>query len=116
MPKLGQHPQAYIRSSPNQGDSGGVVMSTFDSIRLCKCKWLILKVSEVTDAGFNRIIVETVGVGQSELEIADLVDIFVLLVAPGIGDELQVSNILNQLTSLGAQERNHRDGRYHSCQ
>lgn len=42
------------------------------------------------DAGFDVILVETVGVGQSELALVDLVDIFVLLVAPGIGDELQV--------------------------
>ncbi len=42
------------------------------------------------DAGFDLILVETVGVGQSELALVDLVDIFVLLVAPGIGDELQV--------------------------
>lgn len=43
------------------------------------------------DAGFDVVVVESVGVGQSELALADLVDLFVLLVAPGAGDELQVS-------------------------
>lgn len=47
--------------------------------------------SLLLDAGFDLVLVETVGTGQSELAVADLVDVFVLLVAPGIGDELQVS-------------------------
>lgn len=49
------------------------------------------------DAGFDIVLVETVGAGQSELAIADLVDVFVLLVAPGIGDELQVSLSLHTI-------------------
>lgn len=77
MPYLSMHPSAYIRTSPNQCDTGGVIASTFDTIRLCEY------------AGFDVILVETVGVGQSELAVSELVDVFVLLVAPGIGDELQ---------------------------
>lgn len=51
------------------------------------------------DAGYDVIIVETVGVGQSELAVTDLVDMFILIVAPGIGDELQVGgNYLKEPT------------------
>lgn len=78
MPMLSQNAKAFIRSSPNRGDVGGVIASTLDSIKLCQF------------AGYQVVIVETVGVGQSELSIRDLVDAFILLVSPGIGDELQV--------------------------
>lgn len=94
MPTLAQHPAAYVRSSPNRGDSGGVVASAFDAIRICECTVPAIRALRLLiwalDAGYNVIIVETVGVGQSELAVTDLVDMFVLIVAPGIGDELQV--------------------------
>ena len=65
------------------------------------------------DSNFDVILVETVGVGQSELAVADLVDIFILLVAPGVGDELQVLNIptMRFLTDgVGTEKGNHRGG------
>lgn len=90
MPILSMHPNAYIRSSPNRGDAGGVISSTFDTIKLCECISLLHCSLMMLDSTFDVILVETVGVGQSELAVAELVDVFILLVAPGIGDELQV--------------------------
>lgn len=55
-----------------------------------------MEISPPVDANYDVVIVETVGVGQSEFAVLDLVDIFVLLVAPGIGDELQVSLHMEQ--------------------
>lgn len=77
MPELTRDPNAYIRPSPNRGHWGGVTRTTGDTIQLCEC------------AGYNIILVETVGVGQSEYSVADMVDLFVLLIPPGGGDELQ---------------------------
>jgi putative protein kinase ArgK-like GTPase of G3E family len=54
----------------------------------------------ILDAGYDVILVETVGVGQSELMLADLVDVFVLLIAPGAGDELQVQPPKSNQSSL----------------
>ncbi|XP_065883680.1 methylmalonic aciduria type A protein, mitochondrial-like isoform X3 [Dysidea avara] len=77
MLKLSQDPLAYIRPSPSSGTLGGVTRSTNEAILLCE------------GAGYGTVIVETVGVGQSEIAVADMVDIFVLLLPPAAGDELQ---------------------------
>jgi LAO/AO transport system kinase len=75
MPKLAQ--AAFIRPSPAGASLGGVARRTRDAILLAEA------------AGFDIVIVETVGVGQSETAVADMVDLFLLLLAPGGGDELQ---------------------------
>lgn len=77
MDALARSPAAFIRPSPAGRTPGGVGRRTRDAIALCEA------------AGFDRIIVETVGAGQSETAVADMVDLFVLLIAPGGGDELQ---------------------------
>ncbi|MBO6946984.1 MAG: methylmalonyl Co-A mutase-associated GTPase MeaB [Rhodospirillales bacterium] len=77
MEKLARHPGAYVRPSPSGGSVGGVARRTRETIMA------------VEAAGFDVVLVETVGVGQSEYAVADLVDMFVLLVAPGGGDDLQ---------------------------
>ncbi|WNJ99049.1 methylmalonyl Co-A mutase-associated GTPase MeaB [Thalassospiraceae bacterium LMO-JJ14] len=77
MEKLARHPAAYVRPSPSSGSLGGVARRTRETILA------------VEAAGFDVVLVETVGVGQSEYAVADLVDMFVLLVAPGGGDDLQ---------------------------
>ncbi|CAG0887255.1 unnamed protein product [Darwinula stevensoni] len=77
MHELSRDPNAYIRPSPSGGKLGGVARNTQDAIYLCEC------------AGYKIIFIETVGVGQSELAVADMVDAFVLLIPPGGGDELQ---------------------------
>jgi len=77
MPALAASPHAFIRPSPAGERLGGVARRTAEAIGL------------VEAAGFDLVIVETVGVGQSETAVADLVDLFLLLIAPGGGDELQ---------------------------
>jgi GTPase len=77
MEKLARDPGAFIRPSPAGGTLGGVARRTREAMLLCEA------------AGFDVVIVETVGVGQSETAIADMADLFVLLVSPGGGDELQ---------------------------
>ena len=77
MPKLAQLENAIIRSSPAGLTLGGVARRTRETILLCE------------SAGYDVVIVETVGVGQSEYAVADMVDMFVLLVQPGGGDDLQ---------------------------
>ncbi len=77
MARLAAHPAAFIRPSPSRGESGGLAPRTREAMLLCEA------------AGFDHVLVETVGVGQSELAVADLVDCLVVLVAPGAGDELQ---------------------------
>jgi LAO/AO transport system kinase len=77
MERLARHPHAFIRPSPAAGTLGGVARRTREAMLLCEA------------AGFDIVLVETVGVGQSEVAVADMVDCFVLLVAPGGGDELQ---------------------------
>lgn len=77
MQKLSVDPKAFIRPSPTSGVLGGVTRVTRETILLCEA------------AGFDVIIVETVGVGQSEIAIAEMVDFFLLLMLPGAGDELQ---------------------------
>jgi LAO/AO transport system kinase len=77
MARLAARPEAFIRPSPSRGESGGLAPRTREAMLLCEA------------AGFDRVLVETVGIGQSELAVADLVDCLVVLVAPGAGDELQ---------------------------
>ena len=77
MDKLSNHPRAFIRPSPSSGRLGGVHRKTRETILLCEAY------------GFDIILVETVGVGQSEVTVRDMVDFFMLLVLTGAGDELQ---------------------------
>jgi LAO/AO transport system kinase len=77
MEKLSRNPLAFIRPSPSGGKLGGVHRKTREAMLLCEA------------AGYDVILVETVGVGQSEVIIRDMVDFFMLLVLTGAGDELQ---------------------------
>ncbi|UCH75739.1 MAG: methylmalonyl Co-A mutase-associated GTPase MeaB [Rhodospirillales bacterium] len=77
MPELSRNDAAFIRPSPAGETLGGVARRTREAMLLCEA------------AGFDVIVVETVGVGQSETAVADLTDLFVLLLLPGGGDELQ---------------------------
>lgn len=77
MERLSRHPNAYIRPSPSGGNLGGVSRKTRETIILCEA------------AGYNIILVETMGVGQGEFVVREMVDFFLLLVLTGAGDELQ---------------------------
>lgn len=77
MQNLSMDANAFIRPSPTSGTLGGVAHATREAIVLCEA------------AGFDVIIVETVGVGQSEITISEMVDFYLLLMLPGAGDELQ---------------------------
>ena len=77
MEKLSVHPDAFIRPSPSAGSLGGVARKTRETIVLCEA------------AGFDKIFVETVGVGQSETAVHSMVDFFLLIQLAGTGDELQ---------------------------
>ena len=75
--ELSRHPHAFIRPSPASGALGGVAAHTREAMLLCEA------------AGFDIVIVETVGVGQSETDVANMTDVFVLLQLPNAGDDLQ---------------------------
>lgn len=77
MEKLSVHDQAYIRPSPSSGTLGGVAEKTREAMRVLE------------SAGYDVVIVETVGVGQSEIAVAGMTDMFVLMLLPNAGDELQ---------------------------
>ncbi|AEV36923.1 arginine/ornithine transport system ATPase [Pseudovibrio sp. FO-BEG1] len=77
MAQLAVDRNAYIRPSPSAGTLGGVAAKTRESMLLCEA------------AGFDVILVETVGIGQSETTVAQMVDFFLVLMLPGAGDELQ---------------------------
>ncbi|XP_058522783.1 methylmalonic aciduria type A protein, mitochondrial isoform X2 [Ochotona princeps] len=77
MTELSRDMNAYIRPSPTRGTLGGVTRTTNEAILLCE------------GGGYDIILIETVGVGQSEFAVADMVDMFVLLLPPAGGDELQ---------------------------
>lgn len=77
MERLSMDPRAFIRPSPSSGTLGGVADKTREAIRLCEA------------AGFTVVLVETVGVGQSEAAVAGMTDLFVLLQLPNAGDDLQ---------------------------
>jgi LAO/AO transport system kinase len=77
MERLSRDPNAFIRPSPSQSHLGGVARRTREAIDLCEA------------AGFDVVLIETVGVGQSETVVAEMSDLFLLLLAPAGGDELQ---------------------------
>ena len=77
MNQLAQDPSAFVRPSPSSGKLGGVASKTRETILICEA------------AGYDVIIVETVGVGQSETFVSSMVDFFILLLLPNAGDELQ---------------------------
>ena len=77
MPELARSDQSFVRASPTGGTLGGVARRTRDVMLACEA------------AGFDLVMVETVGVGQSEAAVADMTDLYMLLVQPGAGDELQ---------------------------
>jgi LAO/AO transport system kinase len=77
MEELSKNPHAFIRPTPAASTLGGVASKTRETILLCEA------------AGYDVIIVETVGVGQSEVAVKGMVDFFLLLMLPGAGDELQ---------------------------
>ena len=77
MEHLSVHPQAFIRPSPAAGNLGGVAEKTREAMLLCEA------------AGYGVVIVETVGVGQSETAVAGMTDLFVLMQLPNAGDDLQ---------------------------
>jgi LAO/AO transport system kinase len=77
MPRLAAEPAAYIRPSPAAGTLGGVARKTREAMFVCEA------------AGYQVVLIETVGVGQSETVVADMTDCFLALMLPGAGDELQ---------------------------
>ncbi len=77
MEELSRQEMAFIRPSPSEGSLGGVAHKTRETMLLCEA------------AGYDVIIIETVGVGQSEYEVASMVDFFLVLMLPNAGDELQ---------------------------
>lgn len=77
MGRLSVHDRAFVRPSPSGGSLGGVARKTRESLLLCEA------------AGYDVVMVETVGVGQSEIMVAEMVDTVLLLLLPGAGDELQ---------------------------
>ncbi|WP_170753995.1 methylmalonyl Co-A mutase-associated GTPase MeaB [Ruegeria lacuscaerulensis] len=77
MERLSREPAAFIRPSPSQSHLGGVARRTREAIALCEA------------AGFDVVLIETVGVGQSETVVSEMSDLFLLLLAPAGGDELQ---------------------------
>ena len=77
METLARNPMAFIRPTPSNAQLGGVARRTREAIRLCEA------------AGYDVVLIETVGVGQSETLVAEMCDLFVLLLAPAGGDELQ---------------------------
>jgi LAO/AO transport system kinase len=77
MARLSASDRAYIRPSPSSGTLGGVAAKTREAMLLCEA------------AGFDVILVETVGIGQSETAVCDMTDFFLALMLPGAGDELQ---------------------------
>jgi LAO/AO transport system kinase len=99
MPTLASSPGAFIRPSPNALSPGGVGRRTRESMLLCEA------------AGFDVVLIETVGVGQSEIMVADVVDFFLVLLLPGAGDELQgIKKGILELADLVA--INKADGEY----
>jgi LAO/AO transport system kinase len=77
MPRLAANPNAYIRPSPSAGTLGGVARKTREAMLVCEA------------AGYQVVLIETVGAGQSETVVADMTDCFLALMLPGAGDELQ---------------------------
>lgn len=89
METLANDPKAFVRPSPSGGSLGGVARRTRETLLLCEA------------AGYRNVIVETVGVGQSETAVRAMVDFFLLLALPGAGDELQgIKRGIMELTDL----------------
>ncbi|MBI1306801.1 MAG: methylmalonyl Co-A mutase-associated GTPase MeaB [Bacteroidetes bacterium] len=89
MPELAVDEDAFIRPSPSRGDLGGVAARTRESVLLCEA------------AGYDVILVETVGVGQSETAVHEMVDFFLLILLPGSGDDLQgIKKGIMEMTDL----------------
>ena len=77
MARLASDPNAFVRPSPSSGTLGGVAAKTRETMLVCEA------------AGYDVVMVETVGIGQSETAVADMTDFFLVLMLPGAGDELQ---------------------------
>jgi LAO/AO transport system kinase len=77
MARLSADPNAFVRPSPSSGTLGGVAAKTRESMLICEA------------AGYDVVLVETIGTGQSETAVADMTDFFLVLMLPGAGDELQ---------------------------
>ena len=100
MPRLSTHENAFVRPSPSRGYAGGVGAKTREAIVLCEA------------AGFQNVFVETIGVGQSEVAVASMVDFFLLLMLAGAGDELQgIKRGVLELADLVAFNKADGDGR-----
>ena len=94
MERLASRPEAFIRPSPSSGSLGGVAEHTREAILLCEA------------AGHDVVIVETVGVGQSEIAVAAMTDLFVLMQLPNAGDELQaIKKGIVALAALGVDHK-----------
>jgi LAO/AO transport system kinase len=99
MQRLATDPNAFIRPSPSSGALGGVARKTRESLLMCEA------------AGYDVVIVETVGVGQSETDVAGMVDVFFALLLAGAGDELQgIKRGLLELVDLIAVNKADGDG------
>jgi LAO/AO transport system kinase len=100
MARLATDPNAFIRPSPASGTLGGVAARTRETMLLCEA------------AGFDVILVETVGIGQSETAVADMTDFFLVLMLPGAGDELQgIKKGVLELADMIAINKAEGDGR-----
>ncbi|WP_406856808.1 methylmalonyl Co-A mutase-associated GTPase MeaB [Alsobacter sp. KACC 23698] len=99
MARLAVDPNAFIRPSPSSGALGGVAMKTRETMLLCEA------------AGFDVVLVETVGIGQSETTVADMTDFFLVLMLPGAGDELQgIKKGVLEIADMIAVNKAERDG------
>jgi LAO/AO transport system kinase len=100
MARLSLERNAFIRPSPSSGTLGGVAAKTRETMLLCEA------------AGFDVILVETVGIGQSETAVADMTDFFLVLMLPGAGDELQgINKGVLELADMIAVNKSEGEGR-----
>ncbi len=105
MARLSVERNAFIRPSPSSGTLGGVAAKTRETMLLCEA------------AGFDVILVETVGIGQSETAVADMTDFFLVLMLPGAGDELQgIKKGVLELADMIADNKSEGEGRNRAVQ
>jgi LAO/AO transport system kinase len=105
MTQLSVERNAFIRPSPSSGTLGGVAAKTRETMLLCEA------------AGFDVILVETVGIGQSETAVADMTDFFLVLMLPGAGDELQgIKKGVLELADMIAVNKSEGEGRNRAVQ
>ncbi len=105
MARLSAERNAFIRPSPSSGTLGGVAAKTRETMLLCEA------------AGFDVILVETVGIGQSETAVADMTDFFLVLMLPGAGDELQgIKKGVLELADMIAVNKSEGEGRNRAAQ